>query len=33
MRGESLLGTDFNFEDLGFEQLDYEQHALRGTIR
>ena len=30
MRGESFLGTDFNYEDLGFEELEYEQHALRG---
>jgi hypothetical protein len=30
MRGESFLGTDFNFEDLGFEQLDYARHALLG---
>jgi len=28
-RGESFLGTDFNYEDLGFQHLDYQQHALR----
>ena len=30
VRGESFLGTDFNFEDLGFEQLDHQQHAVKG---
>lgn len=29
MRGESFLGTDFNYEDLGFQQLDYAQYSLR----
>lgn len=28
MRGESFLGTDFNYEDLGLQQLDYQQHRL-----
>lgn len=28
MRGESFLGTDFNYEDLGFQQLDYAQYSL-----
>jgi outer membrane lipoprotein-sorting protein len=28
-RGESFLGTDFNYEDLGLTQLDYQQHTLR----
>jgi outer membrane lipoprotein-sorting protein len=28
MRGESFLGTDFNYEDLGFQQVDYQQHSL-----
>jgi hypothetical protein len=31
MRGESFLGTDFNYEDLGFLQLEFEQHALRSN--
>jgi hypothetical protein len=30
MQGESFLGTDFNFEDLGFEQIAYRQHTLAG---
>jgi hypothetical protein len=30
MRGESFLGTDFNYEDLGLEELEFEEHALRG---
>lgn len=30
MRGESFLGTDFNYEDLGIEQLDVRQRTLRG---
>jgi len=30
MRGESFLGTDFNFEDLGLEELEFHEHALRG---
>jgi hypothetical protein len=28
MRGESFLGTDFDYEDLGFQQIDFQQHAL-----
>jgi outer membrane lipoprotein-sorting protein len=28
MRGESFLGTDFNYEDLGLQQLDFQQHRL-----
>jgi hypothetical protein len=28
MRGESFLGTDFNYEDLGLQQLDYQRHSL-----
>jgi outer membrane lipoprotein-sorting protein len=28
MRGESFLGTDFNYEDLGFQGLEYSQYAL-----
>jgi hypothetical protein len=31
MRGESFLGTDFNYEDLGFEPFAFQQHALRGA--
>lgn len=27
-RGESFLGTDFNYEDLGFQQLDFQEHRL-----
>ncbi len=30
MRGESFLGTDFNYEDLGFEQLDARGHRIIG---
>ena len=30
MRGESFLGTDFNYEDLGFEQLDARAHRIVG---
>jgi len=30
LRGESFLGTDFNYEDLGFERLDYQEHRLEG---
>jgi hypothetical protein len=30
MRGVSFLGTDFNFEDLGFVELDYHQHSIVG---
>jgi hypothetical protein len=28
MRGESFLGTDFNYEDLGVQQLDFQQQTL-----
>ena len=28
MRGESFLGTDFAYEDLGLQQIEYRQHAL-----
>lgn len=28
MRGESFLGTDFNYEDLGLQQLDFQLHSL-----
>jgi len=28
MRGESFLGTDFNYEDLGFQHLDFQQQSL-----
>ena len=28
MRGESFLGTDFNYEDLGLEDLDFQKHTL-----
>ncbi len=28
-RGESFLGTDFNYEDLGFQQLDFQSHSLK----
>ncbi len=28
-RGESFLGTDFNYEDLGLQQLEYQQHRLK----
>ena len=27
-RGESFLGTDFNYEDLGFQTLDFQEHKL-----
>jgi outer membrane lipoprotein-sorting protein len=30
MRGEPFFGTDFNFEDLGFEQLTYTKHKILG---
>ena len=30
MRGESFLGTDFNYEDLGLQHLDFQQHTLVG---
>lgn len=29
-RGEPFFGTDFNFEDLGLERLDFEEDAIRG---
>jgi hypothetical protein len=29
-RGESLLGTDFNYEELGLVELDFHNHAIRG---
>ena len=32
-RGESFLGTDFNYEDLGLEHLAYREHALLGEDR
>lgn len=28
MRGESFLGTDFNYEDIGLGDLEYHQHRL-----
>lgn len=28
MRGESFLGTDFNYEDLGVQSLDFQQHSI-----
>jgi len=31
LRGESFLGTDFNYEDLGVGWLDYQGHAVGGT--
>ena len=31
MRGESFLGTDFTYEDLGLQQLDYQQHRLQNA--
>jgi hypothetical protein len=30
MRGVSFMGTDFNFEDLGFVELDYQRHEIVG---
>ena len=30
VRGEAFFGTDFNFEDLGFEQLSYTRHKILG---
>lgn len=30
MQGASFMGSDFNFEDLGFVQMDFHQHTLRG---
>ena len=32
MRKESFLGTDFNFEDLGFESFDRAEHTLKGEV-
>jgi len=32
MRGEAFIGTDFNYEDLGLQQLDYQQHSLLGDV-
>ncbi len=32
MRKESFLGTDFNFEDLGFEDLTVSKHELKGAV-
>jgi len=32
MRGEAFMGTDFNYEDLGFHQLEYQQHSLLGEV-
>ena len=32
MRKESFLGTDFNYEDLGFEDLRSQQHKLVGEV-
>jgi len=29
MRGESFLGTDLNYEDIGLQQIEYQQHSLR----
>ncbi|MCC6766534.1 MAG: outer membrane lipoprotein-sorting protein [Deltaproteobacteria bacterium] len=28
MRGESFFGTDFNYEDLGLQPLEFQQHTL-----
>jgi outer membrane lipoprotein-sorting protein len=28
MRGEAFLGTDFNYEDLGFQYMEFQQHKL-----
>lgn len=33
MFGESFLGTDFNYEDLGFERLEATKHAIIGDDR
>jgi hypothetical protein len=30
-RGESFLGTDFNYEDVGLQQLEYQQHRLESS--
>jgi hypothetical protein len=32
MRKESFLGTDFNYEDLGFEDLSSQKHTLIGKV-
>ncbi len=32
MRKESFLGSDFNFEDLGFEDLSTSKHELKGEV-
>jgi len=32
MRKESFLGTDFNYEDLGFEDLASQKHTLVGEV-
>jgi outer membrane lipoprotein-sorting protein len=31
LRGESFLGTDFNFEDLGYDRLEGQKHEVLGT--
>jgi hypothetical protein len=31
-RGESFLGTDFNYEDLGFQNLEFQQHSLADGV-
>jgi outer membrane lipoprotein-sorting protein len=31
LRGESFLGTDFNFEDLGYDSLEGQKHEVLGT--
>jgi len=28
MRGEAFLGTDFNYEDLGFQHMEFQEHKL-----
>ena len=28
MRGESFFGTDFNYEDLGLQSIEFQQHAI-----
>jgi outer membrane lipoprotein-sorting protein len=30
LQGEPFLGTDFNFEDLGFDETDFRKHAIAG---
>jgi hypothetical protein len=32
VRGESFLGTDFNYEDLGFQTLEFQQHTLADEV-